>query len=64
LLSRLQEKLPYPVKTTDALSINPNAIEAMMCAWLGKQRIENQPIKLSQITGAKKDSVLGGIWHP
>lgn len=64
LLNRLQHQLPYPVSTTDSHHINPNALEAMMCAWLGIQRLNNQPIQLSQITGAKIDSILGGLWKP
>ena len=44
--------------------MNPNAIEAMMCAWLAQQRVNNQPVSLASITGAERDAVLGGIWHP
>lgn len=64
LINRLQNQLPYPVNTTDSHHINPNALEAMMCAWLGIQRLNNQPIQLTKITGAKIDSILGGLWQP
>lgn len=64
LLNRLQNQLPYSVNTTETHNINPNALEAMMCAWLGIQRINNQPIQLTKITGAKVDSILGGLWQP
>lgn len=65
LLERLQNHLPfYKVKNSEAMQINPNAVEAMMCAWLAEQRILNKPVQLSAITGAKRDMVLGGIWHP
>ncbi|MBN2866066.1 MAG: anhydro-N-acetylmuramic acid kinase, partial [Thiotrichales bacterium] len=64
LLSRLQARLSYPVKSTADYGINPNAVEAMMCAWLGIQRLNNQPIQLCHITGAKRNSILGGLWQP
>lgn len=64
LVDRLQAQLPYSVQTTQALNINPDAIEAMMCAWLAKQRLSNTPIALKTITGAETDSILGGIWSP
>jgi len=64
LISRLQTQLSYPVETTQSFGIQPHAVEAMMCAWLAEQRLSNTPIKLKHITGATKDSVLGGIWHP
>ncbi len=54
----------YLVQSVEAMQTNPNAIEAMMCAWLAKQRIENQSIPLSHVTGAQRDTILGGIWHP
>lgn len=64
LISRLQAQLAYPVDTTQTSGVEPHAVEAMMCAWLAEQRLSNIPIKLQQITGATRDSVLGGIWHP
>jgi len=64
LIQRLQKHLPYPVQSTQIQSINPHAIEAMMCAWLAKERLENRPIALTSITGANKNSILGGVWSP
>ncbi|BBP44239.1 anhydro-N-acetylmuramic acid kinase [Thiosulfativibrio zosterae] len=64
LLQRLQQQLPYPVNTTESQAINPHAIEAMMCAWLGIQRLNHQPIALKSITGAQQNSILGGLWLP
>jgi anhydro-N-acetylmuramic acid kinase len=65
LISRLQSYLPqYQVQSSARKQINPNAIEAMMCAWLAQQRIEQKTIPLSAVTGAKKDSILGGLWLP
>lgn len=65
LLKRLQVRLhTHPIKTTEHLGINPDAIEAMMCAWLACNRITNLPTPLKSITGAGKNTVLGGLWHP
>ncbi|MCF6254250.1 MAG: anhydro-N-acetylmuramic acid kinase [Thiomicrorhabdus sp.] len=65
LIQTLQQYLSScVVQSTEAIGLNPNAIEAMMCAWLAKQRIENKIVPLSQVTGAQRDAVLGGLWHP
>jgi len=65
LISRIQSHLSQClVQSSEQKNINPNAIEAMMCAWLAYQRINNQTVALSQVTGAKRDAVLGGLWHP
>lgn len=64
LISRIQTNLPN-CKVASSLQngINPDAIEAMMFAWLAQQRIENNPINLAKVTGAKRNGVLGAIWH-
>ncbi len=65
LIQTIQEHLSdCLVQSTQAMNTNPNAIEAMMCAWLAKQRIENKTVPLSYVTGAQRDTVLGGLWHP
>ena len=63
LLSRIQHALPaYCVQSSLKCNIDPNAIEAMMCAWLAQQRIDHQPIPLKSVTGSQRDVVLGGLW--
>lgn len=65
LLQRIQSHLPeLRVQTSQAMQVNPNAIEAMLCAWLAHERLNNRPVRLSAVTGALRDAVLGGIWHP
>ncbi len=64
LIQSIQQLTSYNVQSTEAIGLNPNAIEAMMCAWLAKQRVDNQAVALSTVTGAKRDAVLGGLWHP
>ncbi|WP_321324842.1 anhydro-N-acetylmuramic acid kinase [Thiomicrorhabdus sp.] len=64
LISRIQAHLPdCTVASSFQKGINPDAIEAMMFAWLAQQRIENNPIDLAKVTGAKRNGVLGAIWH-
>lgn len=64
LISRIQHYLPQcKVASSQKLDINPSAVEAMLCGWLAKQRLENRAVKLSAVTGAKRDCVLGAIWH-
>jgi anhydro-N-acetylmuramic acid kinase len=63
LLERLQARLPQlRIQTTQQLGIDPNAIEAMMCAWLAHNRIHEIETPLAAITGAQKNTVLGGVW--
>lgn len=64
LMQRLQHHLPSAqVHSAQARDINPHAIEAMMCAWLAKQRIDHQPVALSSVTGAQRNAILGGVWQ-
>jgi len=65
LIQTIQHQLSScMVQSSQTMELNPNAIEAMMCAWLAKQRIEDQAVALSSVTGATRDAVLGGLWHP
>lgn len=65
LIGRIQEHLEnYQVASSSELAINPDAIEAMMCAWLAQKRLLEQTVPLSSVTGASRNAVLGGIWHP
>lgn len=65
ILHRLQNRLPnLHIQSIQQLGFDPNAIEAMMCAWLAKQRLENIPVDLTNITGSSRPAILGGIWQP
>lgn len=65
LMRRLHLALPdFQLKPTEQAGYPSAAIEAMLFAWLGKQRLQAQAINLSSITGSKKPAVLGGLWHP
>ena len=65
LLSRIQANLcHHQVASSAKIGIDPNAVEACLCAWLAKQRLDNCTINLAATTGASRNAVLGGIWHP
>jgi len=63
LVEKLRQALPA-IKTgvTDALGINPQALEAYAFAWLAWQTLQGKPGNLPQTTGAKGERVLGAIY--
>jgi anhydro-N-acetylmuramic acid kinase len=51
------------VISTNALGIAPEWVEAIAFAWLAKQAIRKKPVMLSDVTGAHRDTLLGGIYY-
>ncbi|KTC89233.1 MULTISPECIES: anhydro-N-acetylmuramic acid kinase [Legionella] len=63
LLNSLANLAPeMPVKSTDAINISPDFIEALMFAWLAEKTLNKIPLNMSQITGAKQITILGAIY--
>lgn len=64
LLSRFNDNggSRFTIVSSDALGIHPNLVEAMAFAWLAKQTINRQPGNLPSVTGASRDTVLGGVY--
>lgn len=63
LLDMISQFLPQAlVKSVAALGLNPDYLEAMMFAWLAAQTINQIPVDLSTITGAKYPAILGAIY--
>lgn len=63
LLDAIKQQLPHlQIDSTQALGIDPDYIEAMMFAWFADRAINNIPLDLSVITGAKKSSIYGVIY--
>jgi anhydro-N-acetylmuramic acid kinase len=63
LLNSLANLLPeMPVKSTDAINITPDFIEALMFAWLAEKTLSKTPLDLRQVTGAKQTTILGAIF--
>lgn len=64
LMKRLQEMLPsIEVIPSDKLNVSSEFMEAMAFAWLAYKRIHKETVKLSHITGASRDSILGCIYE-
>lgn len=64
LMDALKSLSPAPVHSTAEFGVDPNAIEAMLCAWLAHQRLHETPIDLTATTGAPRPTLLGGVWLP
>ena len=63
LMTALAQHLPK-VNTTEALGIAPDLVEACAFAWLAKQRLADEYGNLVEVTGAKRQTVLGAIYLP
>jgi anhydro-N-acetylmuramic acid kinase len=50
------------VQTTQAMSIDPDFLEAMMFAWLAEKTLNHVPLDMRQITGAQYPAILGVIY--
>ena len=50
------------LKTTDALGVGVDWVEAAAFAWLAKQCLDNQPSNLPAVTGAQGPRILGAIY--
>ncbi len=62
LMQRLQELSSCEVQVSDALSISSDFMESMAFAWLAYMRVYKKEVNLSSVTGAKKNSILGGVY--
>lgn len=62
LIQLINNNLEHPVETTAKYGINPDAVEATAFAWLARQTIYNLAGNLTQVTGARKSVILGGIY--
>lgn len=64
LMQRLTVLLPKDtVASTAALGVDPQWIEAMAFAWLAQQTINHRPGNLCEVTGAKREVILGGVYY-
>lgn len=61
IVKYLNKYTSLKVKTTQALGISPDWVEACLFAWIARNTIEGRPSTIPQITGAKHSSVLGTI---
>ncbi len=63
LLERLGRALPNcSIKTTAALGLDADFVEAAAFAWLARERINMRPGNIPEVTQARNDAILGGIY--
>lgn len=62
LMKRLKELCKIEIKISDELGVNSDYVEAMAFAWFAYKRVHNKQVELKSVTGARKNSVLGGIY--
>lgn len=64
LHSRLAALLPgSSLKTTNALGVDSDYLEAIAFAWLAQQALQGKPANLPQTTGAKHPCLLGAVYR-
>ncbi len=59
LVERLKILMP---NITIAIANNADYIEAMTFSWLAYKRVHREEVNLKSVTGASKNSILGGIY--
>lgn len=59
LVERLQSLMP---NIQILVAQNADELESMAFAWLAYKRIHKEMVKLSSVTGASSDAILGGIY--
>ncbi|MBU0720389.1 anhydro-N-acetylmuramic acid kinase [bacterium] len=62
LMQRLQKLCRCTIATSDAYGLNSDFLEAMAFAWLAYKRVHREEVNLKSVTGASKNSILGGIY--
>ncbi len=62
LIESIKNNLNHSVSSTAKFGVNPDHVEAMAFAWLARQTFKNMPGNLTDVTGAKKPVILGGIY--
>jgi len=50
------------IASTAKLGVDPDWVEAIAFAWLAKQTLEKKPGNLTAVTGAQKETILGGVY--
>ena len=65
LMQRLQANLPgVPLHSTAFRGLDPDWIEAILFAWLARERLAGRLMETGSITGARKPVLLGKIFEP
>jgi anhydro-N-acetylmuramic acid kinase len=65
LVARLERCLPgMPLRSTAEFGVDPDWVEAILFAWLARERLEGRPQDTRAITGARQPVLLGTVAHP
>ena len=65
LLRRLQRRLPgVPLRSTAEAGLDPDWVEAVLFAWLARERLAGRPQDTRRITGAREPVLLGSVFDP
>ncbi len=63
LVQRLKDLIPQAnLRSSDALGVDPDFMEAMAFAWLAKQCLDGKHSGLPEVTGAVSPSILGVVF--
>lgn len=65
LMQRLNSLLAGRIiESTAKHGVDPDALEAIVFAWLAKQRLDGEPGNLPGVTGARRPVILGAVYKP
>ena len=65
LMQRLAERLePLPVVSSASLGLNPDHVEALLFAWLARERLAERTLATPSVTGASGPILAGVIISP
>lgn len=65
LLARISTHLQgVPLNSTAASGLDPDWVEAVLFAWLARERLAGRMLDTRSITGARRAVLLGDIAHP
>jgi anhydro-N-acetylmuramic acid kinase len=65
LVGRLRRQLgPVPLRSTGDFGIGPDWVEAVLFAWLARERLAGRPQDTRAITGARSPVLLGNVADP
>lgn len=64
LMQRLRALAGVPVESTSLYGLEAQAVEAAAFAWLAMRTLLRLPGNLPTVTGASREAVLGGVFHP
>ncbi|MDQ7045412.1 MAG: anhydro-N-acetylmuramic acid kinase [Sulfurimonas sp.] len=62
LIRRLRELNTCSLATSDDYGVSSDYMESMAFAWFAKKRLDKEVVNLKSVTGASKNSILGGIY--